>query len=51
MILFQESGRSLYHDGKAITDTASARNAWRQMVDGFMVKRMPLFQRAGVLDG
>jgi len=50
MTLFQESGRSLYHDGKAITDTASARNAWRQMVDGFMVKRMPLFQRAGVLD-
>jgi hypothetical protein len=51
MTMFQESGRSLFHDGKAITGAPSARAAWRQMVDGFMVKRLPLFQRAGVLDG
>jgi len=46
---FQASGRTLFQDGKPITDTALARAGWRQIVDNFIRQRLPFFQRTGIV--
>jgi SAM-dependent methyltransferase len=49
MGMFLESGRTLFQDGKAITDPGLARAGWRQIVENFATRRAPLFRHAGIL--
>jgi SAM-dependent methyltransferase len=49
--MFQATGRTLFHDGKPITDTGTARAGWRQIVDNFLRQRLALFQRTGIVKG